>query len=117
MSTLEVSNISDKTTSVPTGYVVNGSAKAWCRFSMVTPAIEGSLNISSITDSATGHFDINLSTDMGDVNYVATFASNQLHTNNSATPTTSTFRMGAYGSSNSGTDASRSHAAAHGSLA
>ena len=32
MSTLNVSNISDGTDTVETGYVVNGSAKAWAEF-------------------------------------------------------------------------------------
>jgi hypothetical protein len=52
MSTLNVSNISDGTDTVATGYVVNGSAKAF--FSNSQTSIDESLNISSIVDSGTG---------------------------------------------------------------
>ena len=57
MSNLVVSNISDGTTSVGTGYVVNGSAKAWVNFNGTgTIAIRDSLNVSSLTDNATGDY-------------------------------------------------------------
>ena len=62
MSTLNVSNITDGTTTVGTSYVVNGAAKAWVNFNGTgTVAIRDSLNTSSITDNATGSYDINLS--------------------------------------------------------
>ena len=52
MSTLSVSNITDGTDTVETGYVVNGSAKAWVNFNGASIAINsGSLNISSVTDN------------------------------------------------------------------
>jgi len=55
MSNLVVSNISDGTTSVGTGYVVNGSAKVWVSYNGTgTVAIRASLNVSSLTDNATG---------------------------------------------------------------
>jgi hypothetical protein len=61
MSTLNVSNISDGTDTVETGYVVNGSAKAWVNFNGTgTPAIRDSLNASSLTDRGTGLFDVNI---------------------------------------------------------
>ena len=49
MSTLNVSNITDGTDTVETGYVLNGSAKAWHRFdaSSGSPVTGDSLNISS----------------------------------------------------------------------
>jgi len=52
MSTLNVANITDGTDTVETGYVVNGSAKAF--FSNSQTSIDESLNISSIVDSGTG---------------------------------------------------------------
>ena len=61
MSTLNVSNITDGTDTVETGYVLNGSAKAWVSF-FGTAAIRNSLNTSSITDNGTGNFDVNFST-------------------------------------------------------
>lgn len=56
MSTLNVSNITDGTTTVGTEYVVNGSAKAWCaKIDMFsTPSVADSLNVSSLTDVASG---------------------------------------------------------------
>ena len=61
MSTLNVSNISDGTTSVGTGYVVNGSAKAWASvyYSSGTPTSNESLNLSSLSDLGTGQFGAN----------------------------------------------------------
>lgn len=42
--------------SLATNYVVNGSAKAWCSYQMNSSnAINGSLNVSSQTDTASGH--------------------------------------------------------------
>ena len=59
MSNLVVSNISDGTTSVGTGYVVNGSAKAWVSFiSVGTVSIRDSLNTSSINDNGTGNLSL-----------------------------------------------------------
>lgn len=56
MSTLNVSNITDGTTTVGTSYVVNGSAKAWISYKGTTNAIRSSFNTSSMTDNATGDF-------------------------------------------------------------
>ena len=59
MSSLITSNISDGTTSVPTGYVVNGSAKAWVNFNGTGVAtIVTSQNISSLTDNGTGYYTV-----------------------------------------------------------
>ena len=70
MSNLVVSNISDGTTSVGTGYVVNGSAKAWARWSMAgTAANVDSFNISSFTDITTGVCKQTLTSSMSDGNY------------------------------------------------
>ena len=55
MSTLNVSNISDGTDTVGTGYVVNGSAKAYAKYSTITSTtLTNSLNVSSLTDHGTG---------------------------------------------------------------
>ena len=73
MSTLNVSNISDGTTSVGTGYVVNGSAKAWVNFTGTgTVAIDDSLNISSITDNSTGRYEANPINNFANANYCLT---------------------------------------------
>ena len=54
MSTLEVSNLNDGTTTVATTYITNGSAKAWSNSS--STAIRDSFGISSFTDNGTGDF-------------------------------------------------------------
>ena len=55
MSTLNVANISDGTDTVETGYVVNGSAKAWLNFNGTgTVAIRDSFNITDIFDITNG---------------------------------------------------------------
>jgi len=60
MSTLQAANLSDGTDTVATGYVVNGSAKAWVSLNGTsTIAIRGSLNISSIVDNGTGDYTSN----------------------------------------------------------
>lgn len=61
MSTLSVSNITDGTDTVETGYVVNGSAKAWASvfYSSGTPTSTESLNLSSLSDLGTGQFGAN----------------------------------------------------------
>ena len=58
MSTLNVSNITDGTTTVGTSYVVNGSAKAWFNLNAATPALRDSFNIGSITDQGTGTYEL-----------------------------------------------------------
>ena len=63
MSNLVVSNISDGTTSVGTGYVVNGSAKAYASASGSTGVIQ-SFNVASFVDGGTGAQTINLTNSM-----------------------------------------------------
>ena len=60
MSTLEVSNLTDGTTTVGTSYVVNGSAKATSVYNQLTDTTEFSFNISSFTDAGTGDLYHNL---------------------------------------------------------
>ena len=59
--------------SLDTQYVVNGSAKAWNRISISggTPSIDDSLNASTVTDVAAGKYQTNLTTNMGNTNYLA----------------------------------------------
>ena len=69
MSTLNVSNITDGTTTVGTSYVVNGSAKAWVNFDQNTPQILDSMNTSSLTDTSTGRGDLNWTSAMSNTLY------------------------------------------------
>tara|TARA_Y100000401_G_scaffold85239_1_gene70512 strand:+ start:177 stop:545 length:369 start_codon:yes stop_codon:yes gene_type:complete len=55
MSTLEVSNLNDGTTTLATTYVTNGSAKVWCNTKQTgTMAVQDSFNVSSISDQGAG---------------------------------------------------------------
>ena len=55
MSTLEVSNLNDGTTTVATTFVTNGSAKAWVNWNgESTAAIRNSFGVSGLTDNGTG---------------------------------------------------------------
>ena len=59
MSTLNVANLNDGTTTVATTFVTNGSAKGYCLFNQGTPAINKSFNTASLTDSSAGKGKIN----------------------------------------------------------
>ena len=70
MSTLNVSNITDGTTTVGTEYVVNGSAKAWVNFNGTgTIATRDSLNVSGLIDYATGVYGVTLTNSFGAADY------------------------------------------------
>jgi len=72
MSTLNVSNITDGTTTVGTSYVVNGSAKAWVNFNGTgTIAARDSQNVSGLVDNGTGDYTINFSSSFSSVNYAS----------------------------------------------
>jgi len=71
MSTLNVSNITDGTTTVGTSYVVNGPAKAWTLYNQATPAITNSFNTSSLTDTSLGQGDLNWTNAMSNNSYAA----------------------------------------------
>jgi len=70
MSTLEVSNLNDGTTTVATTFVTNGSAKAWVNFNGTgTIAIRDSLNVSSLTDNSTANYYVNFANNMASEAY------------------------------------------------
>jgi hypothetical protein len=50
--------------SLDTSYVVNGSAKALVLYDQDTPQVRGSTNVSSVTDTSTGIFKVNLANAM-----------------------------------------------------
>jgi len=71
MSTLEVSNLNDGTTTVATTFINNGSAKATCAcyHDSGTPTITDSTNVSSLTDDSTGTVFVNYSSNMASAQY------------------------------------------------
>ena len=61
--------------SIATNYVVNGSAKAWCGYDQTgTPSIDDSLNVASLTDTATGRTFVNYSSNMNNAGYSVSLA-------------------------------------------
>ena len=85
MSTLEVSNLNDGTTTVATTFVTNGSAKMWVNFDGTASgaAARDSLNLSSMTDQGTGNYDISIASAMASANYCYAGAANGAGSSNS----------------------------------
>jgi hypothetical protein len=127
MSTLNVSNISDGTDTVGTGYVVNGSAKAWVNFNGTgTAAIRDSFNIASLTDNGTGDYTVNFSNVFSSGDYSAVSQGGRGTTGAVNTlvigpmtinPTTSAFRLQSFNSSFSNSDGGFVYLSTHGDLA
>jgi hypothetical protein len=72
MSTLKINTLSNLagSQSTPVENAINGSAKAWVNFNGTgTVAIRAQYNVSSITDSGTGTYRVNLTNAMPDTNY------------------------------------------------
>lgn len=68
--TLTISTLSDGTNSTSATNCIQGSAKAWVNFNGTgTVAINGSYNVSSITDNGTGQYTINFTTAFANTNY------------------------------------------------
>jgi hypothetical protein len=71
MSTLNVSNITDGTDTVETGYVLNGSAKAWSQVNQESShTINDSFNVSSVSDDGTGKQTSTFTSAFNNSNYV-----------------------------------------------
>jgi hypothetical protein len=124
--TVTSANISDGTDTVATGYVVNGSAKAWVNFDGTgTAAISDSLNMSSLTDNGTGDYTLTYSNSLTGVfsNIVACSQSGRSSTQRAMaydSATANSFVMGTYidtGSTQTAFDNSLNDAAVFGDLA
>ena len=71
MSTLKVTNI--QATGETASRAVSGVAAAFVNFNGTgTVAIRGSQNVTSLTDNASGDYDINFTNNMGNSNYCTT---------------------------------------------
>jgi hypothetical protein len=69
--TLVLQTLSDGTNSTSSINPIKGSAKAWANFTGAsTPVINDSFNISSVTKTATGVFQVFFTTSMPNANYV-----------------------------------------------
>ena len=66
-----VSTLNNDTGVLGTQNGMTGIAKAWVRYNQATSTINGSFNVTSITNNGTGDFTINFTTAMPDANYAA----------------------------------------------
>jgi hypothetical protein len=100
---LTISTLNNDTGVLATQNGMTGIAKAWVNFNGTgTPAINGSFNVSSITDNGTGDYTINFTTAMPNANYSVAGTASANSTGNrpwvidpldSLTPTTSAYRF------------------------
>jgi hypothetical protein len=116
MSTLEVSNLNDGTTTLATTFVTNGSSKVWARVDQSGQTLQDSYNVSSITDGGTGFTSLNLTSAFSSANWCVNVCANSV-SDNSHAGDASTVRGGAMNSSGTRGDASRFHMSADGDLA
>ena len=114
--------------------LVQGLAKAWCNYTTASTFVNNdSFNVGSLTDRATGQYEVNFTTNMGNANhcptantngssgtnsfasltFVATGTSHSSMTGNS----TSTTSLGSYSSSSGYSDAELNFVSVHGDLA
>jgi len=118
MSTLEVSNLNDGTTTVATTYVTNGSAKAWVNFKGTgTIAARDSFNVSSLTDNSTGNYNVNLTNNMSNTSYCWSGINNTFHSATSTVLTTSSYNLQSYDLSHASVDVALFNTAIQGDLA
>ena len=127
MSTLNVSNVSDGTLSIPTTYVTNGSAKAWVNFKGDgTAAVRDSLNITSLTDNGTGDYSLAITNAMAASDYAVTATTcieggesdvRVVSLNLNRAFNTTSFSLKTMYNTSTASDRSQVHADAHGDLA
>ena len=119
MSTLEVSNLNDGTTTVATTFVTNGSAKAWAKFngSSFSTSGDATFNITSLTDDGTGDYTITIASDFSSGDFVQLTSGNEFNTLNDSHNTAGTMQFGNYNNSGARTDTAICFAAGFGDLA
>jgi len=102
-----------------------GLAKSWVLWNQSSPQVYDSLNISSMTDSSTGFFDMNVTNAMGSTNYVCHFnatvvnshVGQALDVRNAASDTNASRIEVFYAENNSAQDSTRNNLSLLGDLA
>ena len=118
MSTLEVSNLNDGTTTIATTYITGGPAKNWCYWNGTgTLAIRDSFNTSSVTDLGTGNYLVNVASGFQAAPGHLGFGSLVGFCASGGDNTTSNYYVAQWNSSGTLTDSSRMNGAAYGDLA
>ena len=119
MSTINVSNLNDGTTTVATTYITNGSAKAWGNADGTgTIALRDSLNTSSIADFPNGQVQFHFTNSFANTDYCQNSTTNNWHSYMSdAGKTVSSTYTVAGNSSHSKTDSAQMNYTCFGDLA
>jgi phosphoribulokinase len=96
-----------------------GLCKVWLKFNFNDSSSTGddSFNVTSLTDSDTGDFTINIANDFANANFAHLGMSNDFHVLNDSSNTAGTMNTSNYNSSNSATDVTRCFSAGFGDLA
>jgi hypothetical protein len=109
---LTISTLNNDTGVLAVANGMTGICKAWVNFNGTgTVAINGSFNVSSITDNGTGDYTVNFTTAMPNANYSAVYGSGEgtagsgVRTSSSSGNTTTTTRVSIRNLSNSLVDA------------
>jgi len=76
MSTIIASNISDGTDTVGMEYVTNGAAKSLAQYNQSANTVGESFNVTSITDQATGDFEVNYTNNMATATHITSGETN-----------------------------------------
>jgi hypothetical protein len=81
-SILRVDTLTDASSNNSTAMstINQGTAKAWLQYNQVTPAVTGSFNISSVTDTSAGDYTPNFSSAMSALDYAVPSAGGMLNT-------------------------------------
>ena len=126
-SELRVNTLKDAagSNSVAMEYVANGSAKAWARYnaSSGTPTVNDSLNVSSMSDVATGKHSYSFSSSFGNANYAFTAGGSNVGSdsrhlfNNANAPATGSFQFVTINGTSTATDGTHNATVFHGDLA
>ncbi len=81
MSELRADTITGSDGSSPVTLTKQSAAKSWLQYNQVTPAVTGSFNISTVTDTGAGDFTPNFSSAMSALIYSVPVTSGMLNTN------------------------------------
>ena len=81
-SILRVDTLTDASSNNSTAMstINQGTAKAWLQYNQVTPAVTGSFNISTVTDTSAGDYTPNFSSAMSALDYAVPSAGGMLNT-------------------------------------
>ena len=117
MSEVRATTISDAAGTGPIALTKQSAAKAWARYDGVTPALNESFNVSSLSDDGTGDQTLTFTNAMSSTNFAFSGHSNQYHAGNDNVASSSTVNTFTANSSHTKTDTNRIGIIVHGDLA